>query len=158
MKYKVIKNFLPKEDLFKLPLSKGFRLFKSTWFDFPFELNYHNFIIEEAKSFVNLDNIVGLEQWHHNPHFMPLPGEHYDKNEYLYATEEKLEFPLCSCILYMKIEDLVGSNLLIENEIELVPETNTLILMKPGVLHAVTDFTSGTRTSLNINPWDKKLI
>ena len=157
MIYKVLKNFLEPSVLGSISSYKGFNPFKARWYDAPIEREYQKNILEEASSFVELDRLVGIEEWFHNPAFLHLPGKHYDKDEYLYERDGTLDFPLCSCVLYMKVEDLVGARLIIEDSFEVVPESNTLVLMKPGTLHEVTEYVSGTRTSVNINPWSRPL-
>lgn len=155
--YREIKNFLPEKVLHSIPRSRGFNPFATKWYDTPLDREYQKLIIEEARSVYNLDSMVGLEEWFHNPCFIPLPGEHYDKNERLWEEKQHLEFPLCSCILYLKIEELEGSNLVIDKRFEIIPESNKLVFISPGILHEVTEYVSGVRTSLNLNPWDKKI-
>lgn len=154
---KVLNNFLPQHELDKIPRYPGFNPFRHYWYDSPPQRGYQSAILEEASSFVDLSEIVGFEEWFHNPSLFSLPGKHYDKDEMLYNKTKVLSFPLCSCVFYMKVEDLNGANLEIEGERPIIPTPNTLVIFKPGVLHEVTPYRSGTRTSLNINPWNRLL-
>ena len=154
---KEIPNFLSERLLKSIPRRRGFNPFEAKWYDSSELAEYQLAILEEARSVYNLDTMVGIEEWHHNPCFMPLPGEHYDKNEKLFEEKNHLEFPLCSCVFYMKIEDLEGGHLIVDKRMEVVPESNKLILMSPGIIHSVTEYISGVRTSLNINPWEKQV-
>lgn len=154
---KEIKNFLPEKVLLSIPKHRGFNPFSTKWYDCPLEREYQQYIIEEASSFVDLSSMVGIEEWFHNPCFIDLPGEHYDKNEKLWLENRHLEFPLCSCVLYLKVENLMGADLLVDRRIKITPESNKLVLMKPGVIHEVTSYESGVRTSINLNPWYKKV-
>lgn len=155
--YKLIKNFLPEKQLKDITKTNSF--LSSSWFDFPPPYEYQRSILEEASSFVDLSTAIGVEEWFHNPYFHNLPGEHYDKDEKLFAATGEVVFPLCSCILYIKVKNLVGADLhLIEEDISITPTSNTLILMKPGVYHKVTDYVSGIRSSVYLNPWDRELF
>lgn len=153
MTYKVIDNFLPESALKSIRPSAGFSPFKSKWYDVP-KLPHQVEILKAAAGFAKFDKYEGFEEWSHNPHWLPLPDSHYDKNEELFQETGELSFPLCSCIFYLKVEDLVGADLFLEDIDELiVPRTNRLVLMQPGLLHKVTEYVSGTRVSININPW-----
>jgi hypothetical protein len=155
--HKVIKNFLPERQLKEITKANTF--LTSSWFDFPAPYEYQRSILEEASSFVDLSSAIGVEEWFHNPYFQKLPTEHYDKDEKLFAATGEIVHPLCSCILYIKVDNLVGADLhLIEEGISITPTSNTLILMKPGVYHKVTDYISGIRSSLYLNPWDRELF
>jgi hypothetical protein len=154
---KEISNFLPQRLLDSISRRRQFNPFETKWYDKEDLAEYQLAILEEAGSKYDLTPMIGIEEWHHNPCFMPLPSEHYDKDEKLFEKENILEFPLCSCVLYMKIENLVGGHLLVDKRMEVVPESNKLVLMSPGVIHEVTDYISGVRTSLNINPWERKV-
>jgi hypothetical protein len=155
--HRVINNFLTKEDLLSISKFRDFNPFQPSWVSKENLKGYQIKILEEASKTYNLDKAIGIEEWHHNPCFMPLPTEHYDKDEILFKEKNHLRFPLCSCVLYMKIENLRGARLIIDKRIEIVPESNTLVLISPGITHRVTDYVSGTRTSLNINFWDYKV-
>lgn len=155
--HRVIKNFLRQEELESISKYRDFNPFQPSWVSKENLKGYQHKILQEASKNYKVDEAVGIEEWHHNPCFMPLPSLHYDKDELLFAEKNHLRFPLCSCILYMKINNLVGSRLIIDKRIEIVPESNTLVLLSPGVIHEVTNYVSGTRTSLNINVWDYKI-
>ena len=157
--YKVLDNFLPSSTLSNL-LKKVEKSEKNkcSWFEYPAALEYQQAILEEAAGYVSLSNCVGFEEWVHYPPFTQLPLYHYDKDEYLYEKRKALKFPLCSCILYLNIQDLKGAELYISDAGTVItPETNKLVLMQPGVLHTVFRYQTGTRVSININPWDYPL-
>mgnify|MGYP000318079539 CR=1 FL=1 len=88
-----------------------------------------------------------------------LPEEHIDKDETLYETTGEVKLPLCSAILYLRVENLVGANLkLVRYNVEVTPKPGTLVLLSPGLLHSITDYESGKRISLNMNIWDSPPI
>lgn len=157
MDYKVIDHFLTEEEIICLKhhLKKDFLKYK--WYDYPPKRMYQDKLLGAVAGFVNVEKIVGFEEWSHNPHWKPLPTWHLDKNEDKWESSKELELPICSCIYYLNIENLVGGNLLIKDKIEVVPKSNRLVLLKPGVWHAVDKVISGTRVSLNINPWEHTL-
>jgi len=152
MQYKIIDNFLPQD---MLKVGSLLNPFISKWFRYPAEKPYQNAILEEANKYFPLDACVGFEEWSHNPHWSPLPNPHYDKDEKVYSALGILKFPICSCILYLKVENLIGAHLYLDDIGKVIrPRTNRLVLLAPGVFHSVTEFKSGTRVSVNINPWD----
>jgi hypothetical protein len=156
--HRVIKDFLSKKQLDSITRTKTFKILGSMWFDMPAAYEYQNYILEEAASFIDISKAIGFEEWFHDPFFRGLPTKHYDKDEGLYAATKQLKFPLCSCILYMRVEQLEGAKLhIIDGETLVVPESNMLVLMAPGVYHQVTEYKSGIRTSVNLNPWSEKL-
>lgn len=154
--YKVVDNFLTYSELRSISRDRNFSPFKGQRHSLPVE-GYRNKILEEAETFADLSNAIQIEEWFHNPAFSSLPGKHYDKDERLFRATGNLQFPLCSCILYVKVENLVGSELIIDSKYVIVPKTNRLVLISPGVEHEVTPWVSGTRVSVNINPWDRYL-
>jgi hypothetical protein len=147
-------NVLPIKELRGFYKYKDFNPFESKWYDFPLERYYQQKMAEYAGEFADLSSAVGAEEWSHNPHWGSLPEAHYDKDEYLYVTTGDLEFPICSAILYIKVEDLIGANLKVGEEI-IVPETNMLVLLNSGVWHEITPYESGTRVSIYLNFWDR---
>lgn len=155
--HKVIKNFLPEKELKEISSTKTF--LQTNWFPNPPPYNYQRSIMEEASSFTNLSSTVGIEEWFHNPAFRTLPAAHFDKDEGLYKHTGIILYPLCSCILYIKVEDLEGANLhLIDTKTTITPESNMLVLLKPGIYHEVTEYISGIRSSVYLNPWNRELF
>jgi hypothetical protein len=128
----------------------------SLWFNLPVKREYQKQILEYVKDYVPIDNAVGIEEWGHVPETLPFPQKHLDKDEELYKSTGELKFPLCSCIYYHKIENLVGADLMVETH-KITPESNMLVLLKPGIWHEITQYTSGTRTAVMINVWDYRL-
>jgi len=74
----------------------------------------------------------------------------------LFAKTGELSFPICSCVIYLAIENLVGAELEI-GDTKIVPEAGMLVLIAPEVWHKVTNIVSGKRHSLNYNFWNKPL-
>lgn len=156
--YRIVKNFLPQKQLDSITKTKTFKILGSMWFDMPAPYEYQNSILEEASGFEDISSAIGFEEWFHDPFFRDLPRAHYDKDEGLYEATRELKFPLCSCIFYMRAEQLEGAQLhIIDKEVLVTPESNMLVLMKPGVYHKVTKYKSGVRTSVYLNPWSEKL-
>ena len=156
--WRTIDNFFSKEETERIIYDESFKSFTTRWFDIDSTTWYQEKIAWEiAEGFRNLSSAVGIEQWPHDPKIMPLPGSHYDKDEKLYAKTGEFKFPLASAIVYLKIEDLWGGNLVLENETTIVPETGKLVLLAPGVLHSLTKWVSGKRISMNLNFWDYTL-
>lgn len=153
--YKIVDNFLTGKELAGISRERGFNPFGYSIHKVPLT-GFKAKLFEEASKFVDLSTTIQAEVWYHNPVFSPLPKKHYDKDEALHRATGELSFPLVSCILYLKIGALVGSDLLIEEDV-ITPKPNRLVLMKPGVEHEVTPWISGTRVSVNMNLWDKKL-
>ena len=84
--------------------------------------------------------------------------EHEDKDEKLYAETGEVSYPICSAILYLRIENLVGAKLrIVRDNIEIEPKPGMLVLLAPGVTHSITEYSQGTRISLNLNIWDRPL-
>jgi len=153
--YKIVDNFLTFNEM-RTIAEPPFNPFAKGWYTEPKKL-YQKRILEEASNYIGFSSIVGLEEWHHNPHWSSLPDEHYDKDEALYEETGELQFPLCSCIYYYRIRDLVGGDLVLDNTITITPTENTLVLLEPGLLHNITPYVSGVRLSVNINPWDYQI-
>lgn len=117
---------------------------------------YNTFTLQQIQilKMFNIDNCSYIEEWSQNPALIPVPTEHYDKDEELYDKSGELVFPLASCIIYIDIEDLQGSSLVLcDCGTEIVPKSNMIVRLDPGVLHKVTTHISGKRLSLNWNLW-----
>lgn len=156
--WRTIDNFLSEEEISKVFKTKSFKPFTTQWHDLPSESFYHNKILAEiADEFADISTAVGLEEWHQDADWF-LPEEHEDKDEKLYAETGEISYPLCSAILYLKVENLVGANLrLVRDNVDIIPKPGTLVLLAPGVVHSITDFLSGKRISINLNIWDRSL-
>ena len=81
---------------------------------------------------------------------------HYDKDEKLYTKEKRLDFPMCSIVYYSEVSKLRGGELILENDLVIVPKTNRLVIFKPSTYHTVKSY-RGKRVSFNINPWSHTL-
>jgi hypothetical protein len=114
-------------------------------------------LITAASPYYDTSSIRGYETWFHN-NTKPLSGFHYDRDEYSYETYNTLRFPLFSLIFYIKVENLEGGELNVENNILITPKENRLVILGPKVKHEVKDFSkTSNRVSLNINPWERLL-
>ena len=117
---------------------------------------YSTKLIEIIDKYFNTLKVKGYEFWLHN-NTRPTEGWHYDKDEYSYETNKLLRYPLCSCIFYLEVENLKGGQLNLENEVLITPKENRIVMFNQGIHHYVEDFT-GTRFSININPWERKVM
>ena len=127
-----------------------------TWYDLEDEHLYADFchsILRITSTCVDLTGVVGYEFWDQNNAKVDW---HYDKDEVLYEKEKILKHPICSTIYYLEVNDLTGGQLVIEDDFIVTPKTNRLIIFGPGRQHRVETYT-GTRCSLNINLWNRKL-
>lgn len=156
--WRTIDNFLSQEEIKNVYKTKSFKPFTTQWHSLPSESFYHNKVLDEIKNeFADISTAVGLEEWHQDADWF-LPGEHEDKDERLYHKTGEVSYPICSAILYLAVENLVGANLrLVRDNVEVQPETGKLVLLAPGVTHNITDFISGKRISINLNIWDRPL-
>jgi hypothetical protein len=90
----------------------------------------------------------------------------------LWEETGQVRLPLCSAILYVMVDNLVGANLEVskdnipididympefKNVDTIVPEEGKIVLLDPGVWHKVTDYVSGRRIALILNFWDEPL-
>lgn len=123
--------------------------------------DYQKEILAHAVNYYDLSDMVGWEEWGHIAGIREFPESHQDKDEHLAAKTGEVRTPLCSCIYYHKVENLEGANLYLleeDDESKLVdviePKTNMLVLLDPGVWHGISPYISGTRSTININPWD----
>jgi len=153
--WRTIDNFFTEEETQEIIFDSNFHKFVSQKFNIKNALWYQKKIIKEIlNDFADLSEAVQIEQWPHDPTILPLPEEHYDKDEQKSNEEDELVFPLCSAIAYLKVENLTGANLhLVRDSVDIVPETGKLVLLAPGVLHSVTPYVSGKRISMNLNFW-----
>ena len=161
--WRTIDNFLSEEEISKVFREKSFKPFTTRWHSLPSESFYHNKILAEISDvingdqFVDISTAVGLEEWHQDADWF-LPEEHEDKDEKLYSETGEVSYPLCSAILYLKVENLVGAKLrIVRDNLEIEPKPGMLILLAPGVTHSITKYSEGTRISVNLNIWDRPL-
>ena len=119
---------------------------------------YTKHLIDIANAFYDTSKIVGYETWMHSntrPEGDEGDGWHYDRDELSYHVRKLFRFPIFSAIFYLKIENLEGGRLLVE-ENKITPKENRLVIFGPGCKHAVEEF-SGNRISITVNPWNRKL-
>lgn len=107
-------------------------------------------LLSECKKYYNLSDCIGYEFWTQN-NTRP-SGWHYDKDERFHNTTGDYKFPICSIILYLKVNNLTGGLLHLE-DIIITPKSNRMVIFPPGVFHYVEEFT-GERISFLINPWN----
>jgi len=124
-----------------------------TWI--PLQLNHHyqifcKSLLKECSKYYMLDDCVGYEFWTQN-NSRP-KGWHYDKDEKFYKITGNYKFPICSIIVYLKVNNLIGGLLHLEDTI-ITPKVNRMIIFPPGIFHYVEEFT-GERTSFLTNPWN----
>jgi hypothetical protein len=133
-------------------------------------LDYHNYflqskedleclhpLLEEASKHFDFSKCVGYEVWDQsNPKNLEW---HYDKDEILFDKEGIQSWPICTIIYYIRVHDIHGGNLLLEDGTSIEPIQNRLVIFGPGIEHAVEDmFTvDGNRDSIIINPWTYKI-
>ena len=110
-------------------------------------------MINVASNLYNLSTCKGYEFWSHNN--TEPRGWHIDQDEQLNGTTGQTRFPLCSMVYYLKIDNLRGGKLHIEDDI-ITPKTNRLVIFSPQLNHCVEPF-MGERIVLCVNPWSIKL-
>ena len=154
---KTINNFFVEKELQQITVYQKDEYAKEVFIDMPTNRNYINKVIEKASEFYETEDIIITEQWSHNPHWKPLPTAHYDKDEKLFKATGELSFPVFSAIIYLKVQNLIGSKLLLEYGNCISPETGLLVLLPPGMLHAVSPWESGVRLTVNLNFWTAPL-
>jgi len=110
-------------------------------------------ILHLAGQYVDLSNVIGYEFWSHNG---TRPEWHYDKDEELFTSEGVLTHPICSTVYYAEASKLRGGELLLGNDLVIVPKPNRLVIFPPGKYHTVKPY-EGNRVSLLINPWSHPL-
>jgi len=113
-----------------------------------------NEICRRAGKYFDTSRMIGYDYWTHT-NTRPMQF-HYDKDENAYLKAGVTRFPICSTVFYLEIDNLVGGKLLMKNDVEITPKKNRLVIFSPGIYHGVEQFT-GTRTSVNINPWKTNL-
>jgi len=160
MKNKVIitDNFFDKYCLKNLQEKADLGKFENQWFNMDKPETYTCNIVNTGADHFPIAGIVGYEVWAHD-NTRPVSDEyydwHYDKDEYRWSLNQVLRFPIFSAVFYLKA-NCFGGQLLLENGIQIEPVVNRLVLFEAGIKHRVRKF-KGTRYSLNINPWRRKL-
>jgi len=106
-----------------------------------------------AGSFFDLSSCIGYEFW---THFNTRPDDwHIDQDEKLVSTTGQTRFPLCSVVYYVKVKNLKGGKLHIEDDI-ITPKSNRMVIFSPKLNHCAEPF-MGDRITLCVNPWSVKL-
>jgi hypothetical protein len=109
-------------------------------------------ILKIVNNHFDLSNMLGVECWSNiNVH----TGWHIDFDDMEMFKTKQLKTPICSIVYYVKINNLIGGNLITKTE-SYTPKTNDLVTFKPGLIHNVEKF-SGERMSIAINPWEYKI-
>jgi len=125
------------------------------WYDLKQDHIYKEFclsILDIAGQYFDLSNTIGYEFWGHNG---TKPDWHYDKDEALFEQKGELDFPLCSTAYYLEASNIIGGQLIVENDM-ITPKTNRLAIFSPGKYHTVQPY-KGKRVSLLVNPWSHPL-
>ena len=118
------------------------------WIDIKDLPEHFKGIVEFVGKEFDLSEAVGFELW---TQYNTRPDWHYDKDEFIYNTANKMSYPICSIVYYSLIDDLQGGKLFTET-IAIIPKTNRLVTFSPGVYHTVEEYT-GQRFSVLLNPW-----
>ena len=129
---------------------------KEKWFSLDEEHLFQDFCIQMinvAGNFFDLNSCIGYEFWTHN-NTRPR-GWHIDQDEKLVSTTGQTRFPLCSVVYYVKVKDLKGGKLHIEDDI-ITPKSNRMVTFSPKLNHCAEPFI-GDRITLCVNPWSVKL-
>ena len=130
--------------------------FNERWYSLDEEHIFKDFCVQMvnvASNFYDLTSCIGYEFWSQN-NTRP-QNWHIDQDEQLVAKTNQTRFPLCSMVYYVKVNDLKGGKLHIEDDI-ITPKTNRLVVFSPQLNHCVVPFV-GDRISLCVNPWSVKL-
>ena len=126
---------------------------KETWYPLNLSHDYDilcKSLLSECKEYYNLSNYVGYEFWTQNN---TRPSDwHYDKDENYYNLTGSYKYPICSIVYYLKVNNLEGGLLHLEDNI-IFPKRNRMVIFPPGICHYVEDF-SGERVSILVNPWN----
>ena len=116
---------------------------------------YSTKLIEIIDKYFNTLKVKGYEFWLHN-NTRPTEGWHYDKDEVRWERNHRLSVPMFTIVFYLKVDNLTGGKIKLENGIEIQPRENRMIIFEKRIKHRVEEFT-GERHSIIINPWDRKL-
>jgi hypothetical protein len=131
---------------------------EAKWFYKDEAETYSDTLLQIASEYFNFNELVGFEVWTHNS-TIPIgdndDGWHKDRDELSYHVRKLFRFPVCSIVFYVKVKELEGGELIIEDTI-ITPKENRLVIFGPGLIHRVNEF-EGERISFSINPWNRKL-
>ena len=129
---------------------------KEKWYSLDEEHQFQDFCVQMlnlAGSFFDLSSCMGYEFW---THLNTRPRDwHIDQDEKLVSTTGQTRFPLCSVVYYVKVKNLKGGKLHIEDDI-ITPKSNRMVIFSPKLNHCVEPF-MGDRITLCANPWSVKL-
>tara|TARA_B100000212_G_scaffold342451_1_gene329678 strand:- start:2450 stop:2929 length:480 start_codon:yes stop_codon:yes gene_type:complete len=129
---------------------------KEKWYSLDEEHQFQDFCVQMlnlAGSFFDLSSCMGYEFW---THLNTRPRDwHIDQDEKLVSTTGQTRFPLCSVVYYVKVKNLKGGKLHIEDDI-ITPKSNRMVIFSPKLNHCVEPF-MGDRITLCVNPWSVKL-
>ena len=130
--------------------------YKEKWYSLDEEHHFQDFCVQMlnvAGAFFDLSTCKGYEFW---SHFNTRPrGWHIDQDEKLVSTTGQTRFTLCSMVYYVKVKDLKGGKLHIEDDI-ITPKSNRMVIFSPNLNHCAEPF-MGDRITLCVNPWSVKL-
>ena len=130
--------------------------YKEKWYSLNEEHSFQDFCLQMlnvAGTFFDLSSCVGYEFWTHN-NTRPR-GWHIDQDQKLVNTTGQTRFPLCSVVYYVKVEDLKGGKLVVEDDV-ITPKSNRMVTFSPKLNHCVDPF-MGERITLCVNPWSVQL-
>ena len=130
--------------------------YKEKWYSLNEEHSFQDFCLQMlnvAGTFFDLSSCVGYEFWTHN-NTRPR-GWHIDQDQKLVNTTGQTRFPLCSVVYYVKVEDLKGGKLHVEDDV-ITPKSNRMVTFSPKLNHCVDPF-MGERITLCVNPWSVQL-
>ena len=112
-------------------------------------------LIMTSSRYFDLSNCAGFEWWCQSEGSLPTRGWHYDLDDNLWNKQKKINYPLCSIIYYVLVQDLQGGKFITE-DVSVTPQTNRAIVMAPGTLHTVEPYNNG-RYAVLINPWSYQI-
>lgn len=154
-KFVIIDDFLNKNLILEVLEELKDNNVPETWYNNKENHQYSNFcniILDECSNYYNLSKSTGYEFWTQNN---TKPADwHIDKDEHCFNTTGIYKLPICTIVTYLKVSDLLGGALRLEDCI-ITPKTNRVVIFPPGIWHTVEEF-SGQRVSTLINPWISK--
>ena len=119
------------------------------------QIRFAHPILKVASRYHDLSQCCGYEIWQHDHTDGRLPW-HLDKDEMLFALENRMRHPVCGIVYYLLIdENLKGGQLVFDNGSTVSPKKNRVVVFDSTLQHSVEEYT-GRRYSVNINPWNEK--
>ena len=119
-----------------------------TWYE-PKQFPLMDTLIEIAKPYFDFTDYTGYGMHKHL-----LPGHmHYDHDQGLQRDTGEFEYPICSIMYYVLAKNLGDGGHYFTDDFSVVPVTNRLNIVGPGIMHQVKDFDTGVRMSVAIQPW-----